>query len=564
MRLSLRSLLNRHKRKKSSRRPAPVAPRSRLSVEGLENRTLLSITFSGPGNSGVATLTGTPGPDQFVIQLKPMDATTIEFSDDGGATFTDATLSGITSVVVNGLQGRDMLTLNEDNELTALAAGLPIAFNGGRGRDTLIVQGSPTGTITETFAPGTGAGSGMLTISDGTVSSTITLDNVERIRDTMTADTLTINADDNNNVIRLHNGPIVNGVQTNTVRIADVEHLDLGADDSQSGDQGDQDNNDDHETGDVNDQGNSGSQQGDDNGQGDDHHNGDDNGQGDEGEAAKSFPSISFANKTNVIINGLGGDDLFVVDVTQSAAGLKTLTLDGGTGTNVLAARNLPPGVTVTQKNIQQQVTDTDDIFVEEMYQERLERPASAAEVAIWKNVMDGPAGQAGVVQGIEQSPEARTMVVKQFYQRYLGRQAVNGEEQGWVNALMRGQREEVVLAGILASPGVLRPRPDADHQRHGRRALRSGHVSVAFEPHGLGGRGERLVERAADHWPFRRGHGFVESNEFRADTVAAFYAMFLHRNPDLPGLNAWVNSSLDLAHVRLRFEGSAEFMHNG
>src|SRR5438132_6243051 len=169
MRLSLRSLLNRHRGKKGSRRLAPVAPRSRLSVEGLENRTLLSITFSGPGNSGVATLTGTPGPDQFVIQLKPKDATTIEFSDDGGATFTDATLSGITSVVVNGLQGHDTLTLNEDNGLAALAAGLPIAFNGGRGQDTLIVQGSPTGTITETFTAGSSSGSGTLAISDGTV-----------------------------------------------------------------------------------------------------------------------------------------------------------------------------------------------------------------------------------------------------------------------------------------------------------------------------------------------------------------------------------------------------------
>jgi hypothetical protein len=461
--------------------------------------------------------------------------------------------------VVNGLQGHDTLTLNEDNGLIALAAGLPIAFNGGPGQDTLIVQGSPTGTITETFTAGTNSGSGTLAISDGTVSSTITLDSVSRITDTMTADTLTINADDSNNVILLHNGPVVNGVQTNTVQAVDVKDLDLTADDTPSGDQGDRDNNDDNESGDLNDQG-------DDNGQGDDHgHHGDDNGHGDDvHRPGKSFPSISFANKTNVVINGLGGNDLFVVNVTQSAAGLKTLTLDGGTGTNVLAARNLPPGVTVTQKNIQQQVTDTDDIFIEEMYQERLERPASAAEVAIWKNALHGPAGQAGVVQGIEQSPEARTLVVKQFYQRYLGRQAANGEEQGWVNALLHGQREEVVLAGILASP---------EFYARAQTLITSGTADERF----VQAMYQFLLNRPASAaevsgWVNalptigRSGValGFAQSNEFRADTVAAFYAMFLHRSADLPGLNGWVNSSLDLAHVRLGFEGSAEFMHNG
>ncbi|HEV3081920.1 MAG TPA: hypothetical protein VGY66_19225, partial [Gemmataceae bacterium] len=180
MRLSLRSFLRYRPGTTNPRRR--VAPRSRPLLESLECRTVPSIMFSGPNNSGVATITGTAKPDQFAIQLNPTDATMIELSDNGGASFTDAALSGITSIVVDGLQGRDTLTLNEGNGLVALAAGLPITFNGGPGRDALIVEGSPSGTIKETFTPGTTAGSSTLDITDGTLSSTVTLSSVARIR----------------------------------------------------------------------------------------------------------------------------------------------------------------------------------------------------------------------------------------------------------------------------------------------------------------------------------------------------------------------------------------------
>jgi hypothetical protein len=517
--------------------------------------------FSGPNNSGVATITGTAKPDQFAIQLNPTDATMIELSDNGGASFTDAALSGITSIVVDGLQGRDTLTLNEGNGLVALAAGLPITFNGGPGRDALIVEGSPSGTIKETFTPGTTAGSSTLDITDGTLSSTVTLSSVARIRDTMTADTLTINADDNNNVIHLHNGPLVNGVQTDTVHVADVQQIADDVDDSQEGDQTATD--DDGDQG-MNDR-QSDNSQGDDNGQGDDNHQGDDNGQGDdEHEGGTSFPSLSFANKTNVVINGLGGDDLFVVNVSKTAAGLKNLTLDGGSGTNVLAARNFPPGVTVTQTNIQKQVSDPDDIFIEEMFEERLDRPAGSQEVAAWKAVLNSPAGQAGVALGIEQSPEARTLLVKQMYTRYLGRQAVHGEEQGWVNALVRGTTEEAVLTAILASP---------EFYARAQTLVTSGTADQRF----IQAMYQTLLNRPAlpaevSGWVAvlptigRVGvaMGFVESNEFRAGTIAAFYATFLQRSADQAGLNGWVTSGLDLGHVREAIEASPEFMQRG
>ena len=56
----------------ANRRPRqrPTVRRSRPGLEALENRTVLTITFSNPATmSGVATIIGTSGPDQFVVRL---------------------------------------------------------------------------------------------------------------------------------------------------------------------------------------------------------------------------------------------------------------------------------------------------------------------------------------------------------------------------------------------------------------------------------------------------------------------------------------------------------------
>ncbi|MCY2988651.1 MAG: autotransporter-associated beta strand repeat-containing protein, partial [Planctomycetota bacterium] len=51
-------------------------------------------------------------------------------------------------------------------------------------------------------------------------------------------------------------------------------------------------------------------------------------------EAAGNFESVSFKNKTNVFVNGLGGDDAITLgDNSTPATGLSQLTVDGGAGT---------------------------------------------------------------------------------------------------------------------------------------------------------------------------------------------------------------------------------------
>lgn len=498
--------------------------RFRPALERLEDRRLLSISFSGPGNSGIASLAGAAGADQFLIRLKPGDATTIEFSDNGGSGFVDAALAGITGVSVTGLQGNDTLTLDASGGLTAAAGGLPISFDGGGGHDVLRLVGAPGGTVTETFTAGATPGAGTLALGNGTASGTITLTNVSAIQDTMTADTLTINGNDDANVFHLRVGPDLNGVKTDSLQLRNVGDVADNVDNNVQG------------PGDESDP------------EGDD--------------SFGNLLSYSFANKAHVVLNGAGGNDLFLITAAKPAAGLQTLALDGGAGTNVLAANRLPNGVTVTPSNFQIQKSDADAIFIEQLYLTRLQRPAGDDEVGGWMTVLNGQ-GRGAVVRGVEESAEARTEVVKSWYARYLGRAAAGGEEQGWVHQLLQGDTEEHVLATILATPAFYnraqalvssgtpderwvqamyqlllgRPAPAADVDGWVSQIPTLGRAGVAFQ--------------------------FLESNEFRADMITAFYGAFLSRSPDAGGLGGWVTSGIDLMHVREGFAASDEF-HSG
>src|SRR5262249_22179171 len=119
-------------------------------------------------------------------------------------------------------------------------------------------------------------------------------------------------------------------------------------------------------------------------------------------------------------------------------------------------AINQPAGVKIQYVNTERTISeDLDYKFIQELYLSRLKRLASEADVAAWEVVLHGPGGRLAVTVGIEQSLEARTRLVRSWYQDYLGRPAT-GDEQGWVAMLMNGKSEEEVLAGIISSDEFL------------------------------------------------------------------------------------------------------------
>lgn len=530
------------------RRKAKSQRSARLAVESLEDRTMPSITIDA---AGLVSVIGTPHHDAFVIRVDPTMATQLQFSDDGGANFTSFASSSVTGVDVQGLGAHDVLTIDNNFGLVG-GSNLPITYEGGKAFDELVLQGDPKGApVTEIYSVGTTFGDGTLSVDDGTTSATIKFTSVESVVDTLTADQLTINANDNPNLIRISDGPTIEGQQTTRVRIfdrlADVDHGKHGdnkGDDNKGDDKkGNDDNGDDDNQGNDDDQG-------DDDGRSDDRH----------GMQTQAFTPITFANKTNVTINAMGGDDVFVLNNPHPADGLSQLTVDGGDGQDVLIERNVPPGVTLTTMNIEKTVSNPDDALIDELFEEDLGREADPGGMHAWESAMHNGLGLAGVVSGIENSTEARTLFVKGLYSQFLGRAAVNGEEQGWVSALMHGDSEEDVIAGITGS---------AEFQQRAQTLVSTGTASertVAALYSALLGRTADAAGAAA--WASQLqvtgsrsvALAFLHSAEFRASAVDTMYQSLLGRTADPAGLQSWTNSGIDLGGIRRGIEASAEF----
>jgi len=512
------------------------ARRLRPVLEGLEDRTLLSITFSGPHNSGLCTLTGSSPQNEFEIQLKPGDPSTIEFIQNGvglaPATIVDAALSGITGVDMIAAPGNANLTLNENNGLIGQGISLPINFNGAAGLDTLIVQGNAGAGVTETLTEGMGRGVSTLVIANATLSSTISLSSVGRIKDTMTADTLIVNTSAGaiSNFVHLHNGPTINNFKTDTVDLRNLPTLSANLDDQDVGAFSPASTSTDDSP---------------------------------DAPTFGTLDSLSFADKTNLVLNGDGSSNFFLVNVNVAADGLHSLTLDGVHGVNVAAIRALPPNVTLHMINIQVEANSSSAAFIEEMYEERLGRLASQSELSSWMKVLEA-SGQQAVAVGIEDSLEARTNLVKNLYLHYLGRAAVNGEEQGWVRLLMNGETEEQVIAGLLSSSEFYaRAQTMVSSGTPDQRFVQALYL-VVLNRSATSAEVSFWVGRLPTLGRFGVALGFLESAEFRDAVITAYYVELLQRPPDSLGLAAWQGSGKGLGQIRLNFEESAEFFANG
>ncbi len=396
---------------------------------------------------------------------------------------------------------------------------------------------------TETFTPRSAIG-GVVSPAEIAISGTtggtpvglnLCVSSVSSITDTTVATTLTIDGNDQNNIIRVADGPTINGQATNVVQGIHRKDLDaIGLDRNSGGrfdDSSTEDDNDDLEPSNNSFNGDSG------------------------------FPALTFANKTNVHVNALGGDDLVLLNVTTPALGLTNLTLDGGTGDNVLGMPTpVPSGVTLTKSNFWATLTDPTDLFIEKLYQFRLGRNAEDEGRLAWRDVFQQQ-GQMAVVRGIEESLEARNDLVQSWYQRYLGRDASGGEDQGFVNLLMQGTPEETVLSYILGSSEFYARAqtliPTGTPDERFVRALYLLVLNRDADQSEVDG----YVIGLPTNGNAQTALGFLRSQEFRANEVFAFYHTLLHRGADDVGAQGFVSGNASLTQIREGFEISAEFL---
>lgn len=105
--------------RRQSRSSTPIPPNRsfRPSVTELEERLALTIVVPPVGMPGPVTITGTTTSETFIIRFQPGVPSNIQFSDDGGATFTTSALADVTNITVSSSPGNDILQIDDSNGL---------------------------------------------------------------------------------------------------------------------------------------------------------------------------------------------------------------------------------------------------------------------------------------------------------------------------------------------------------------------------------------------------------------------------------------------------------------
>jgi hypothetical protein len=219
----LRRLSNSYRHARSSKRSLP-----RLHVEGLEDRSLLSISaVAGPDGLLDITANGGAGNDSYHVRLNAGGSLLEIFENtptSGSPTFS-ISRSSVDQLTINGNLGNDTLTVDFANGNPMPAGGL--FYNGGGGTDRLRLQGGSFFSETHTV---TGATSGTIRLSPlfvilGQPVPTLTYSLVQDIDDVVPLSSplpalsprMTYNTMDAAETINLVNGPVVNLVQTTRI-----------------------------------------------------------------------------------------------------------------------------------------------------------------------------------------------------------------------------------------------------------------------------------------------------------------------------------------------------------
>lgn len=493
----------------------------RPQLEGLETRTLPAVALPTGGAFGPALVSATTTNNQFVLRMQAFNTNFLQISDNGGASFTTVAVSAISGVTITGF-GNDTLTLDNTNGVVGKVGDLNITYNGGPGHDTIVLTGNPNTLVNNGYAVGDTIDAGVLAGTAMTGGSyRLNFTGVAAIRDTMNAANFNVSLNDNANFATLTKGLAVGSLST--MKLAGIDYQNnAGAVDDVFGAPA----------------------------------------PNPATPATLSFVPITFANKTNVTINGRGGDDLLLLSDAAPVTGLASLLIDGGLGADRVLAGAAPPGTLVQYSTLEQLINNaTDAVFIEQLYSQRLNRLANDAEIAMWSSLLHSSGGPTAVTQGIEESGEARARLVTGWFSFYLYRAPNATEVDTIVNQLQQGGlTEEAELSAILSSPEYL----TISSQRFSTGTADQRYVSALY----LDLLGRSITNGEMTSWlkakPVANATqvalSFLTGTEVRGRLLDGLYTTYLGRTVDSGAFKAWVNSGLNFTQLREGLQSSLEF----
>jgi uncharacterized protein (TIGR03118 family) len=177
--------------------------------------------------------------------------------------------------------------------------------------------------------------------------------------------------------------------------------------------------------------------------------------------------------------------------------------------------------------------------FVDQVFQDLLNRQAEPAGLAFWIGQLDQGMARSQVVSAIEQSMEFQTNQVQQAYQRFLHRKADQAGLNFWANFLQQGHTVEQMEAGLAGSQEYFQNRGGGTNNGF-LAALYQDALGRAIDAGGQAAFGTALANGAT---PGQIAAIVIGSQEGLQNAVQGFYGSLLHRAADNAGLNAFVNA---------------------
>jgi virginiamycin B lyase len=208
---------------------------------------------------------------------------------------------------------------------------------------------------------------------------------------------------------------------------------------------------------------------------------------------------------------------------------------------------------------------DANHAYIQALYRDELGRLGTDQELDVWV-VQLVQHGLPAVAFAIEHSPEARNLLVTNWYGQYLGRPPVGNEQSVWVNLLLAGATEEQVLAGILGSNEFLTRAQTLIQAGDANTRFVAAVYSLALRRGGDPSEYAFWVGKLPTLGRNGVAQAILGSAEYRRLTVVNYYRLLLNRTtlarPEEVGF--WVGSGLPLDIVRQGFESSPEYFSNG
>jgi hypothetical protein len=180
----------------------------------------------------------------------------------------------------------------------------------------------------------------------------------------------------------------------------------------------------------------------------------------------------------------------------------------------------------------------TDTGFINQLYLDLLSRSADAGGLQNFLQIVaQGEfAARLGIVNGLDQSTEYRTNLIKSAYSTYLNRPAGTGDVNAWLMSFASGTTDEQFLAGVIGSAEYF-----GDNGSTNSSWLSAAYLAILNRPVDPGGQSLYLGELQSGASRASVALQLLTSPEYRQDLITADYKHILGRNPDSSGLNTFL-----------------------